>query len=115
MKLDNPFPSRVRLLYFYEFACFGCGRSDRGLELHHIFGRDYNCAFNACPLCKVCHERVAHNDDEHSLYFFKNVQFLLSQSYAPQDNDYAMIVKENWLTRRPEWQEIFGKEGKYPI
>lgn len=113
MKLDNPFPQRVRLLYLYVYSCFGCGRSDRGLELHHIFGRDYAAAFNACPLCKICHEKIAHNHDEHALYFFINVKFLLNEHYTPQNDDYEMVRKEEWLTRRPEWKSIFAGEKSH--
>jgi hypothetical protein len=108
MKLENPFPQRVRLLYLYVYACFGCGRSDRGLELHHIFGREYACAFNACPLCKDCHVRVAHNREEHSRYFFRNALFLLGEKYVPQEDDLDLIRSEPWLAQEPKWKKVFG-------
>jgi len=107
MNLKNPFPSRVRLLYLYNYKCFNCG-SNQGLELHHIFGRRYSCAFNACPLCKSCHASVVHTHAEHKHLFFKNVEFLLSEGYKPRDDDYAFIVSELWLTNTAAWERLFG-------
>lgn len=108
MQLDNPFSQKVRLLYLYVYACFDCGRSDRGLELHHIFGRDYSCAFNACPLCKICHAKIAHNRAEHTRLFFKNLRFLLKEKYTPQEDDYEMLRVEPWLTSTTDWRKIFN-------
>ena len=80
MKLRNPFPEEVRLLFLYVYACFDCGRSDRGLELHHITGRNDNSKENAFPICKVCHEKVKHNNEEHKKYKQITKEWLESQS-----------------------------------
>ncbi|MGH7239252.1 MAG: hypothetical protein ACREHG_04195, partial [Candidatus Saccharimonadales bacterium] len=108
MKLDNPFPQRVRLLYLYNYACFDCGRSDRGLELHHIFGRDYACATNAFPICPVCHAKAGHSRKEHTLYYFINLRFLHAEHYVWLADDYAMLDTEKWLVDTQEWKDFFA-------
>ena len=68
MKLRNQFSQETRLLFLYVYSCFDCGRSDQGLELHHITGRNDSKATNAFPICRVCHVKVKHNDEEHKRY-----------------------------------------------
>lgn len=68
MKLKNNFPEDTRLLFLYVTSCFDCGRCDQGLELHHITGRDSNDPTNAFPICRICHSKVKHNDEEHERY-----------------------------------------------
>lgn len=97
MKLANPFPENVRLIYLYVYACFECGRSDRGLELHHITGRDSLSAFNACPLCKVCHNAIIHTNYEERKYFRINKDFLLKQHYQPIEYDFEFIRDHPYL------------------
>lgn len=107
MQLDNPFPLRVRVLYMDCHACFLCGRN-YPLELHHIFGRDYDCAFNAAVLCKKCHDAVLHTRAEHSKLFFLNIEYLLKNKYQPIENDYEMVKKESWLANEPKWAVTFS-------
>jgi len=80
MKLRNPFPEETRLLFLYVYACFNCKRSDQGLELHHITGRNDNSPTNAFPICRVCHVKVKHNDEEHKKYKAITKQWLEYQS-----------------------------------
>ena len=68
MKLRNPFSQETRLLFLYIYACFDCGRSDRGLELHHITGRNSSAKENAIVLCIECHSRVGHTKKEEKRY-----------------------------------------------
>ena len=92
MKLRNPFPREVRLLYLYNYKCFNCG-SNEMLELHHIMGRISDSAFNACPLCHKCHDKVTHSREEHTHFFRTNFEYLLREGYSPTPNDYAFLEK----------------------
>jgi hypothetical protein len=97
MKLDNPFPQSVRLLFLYNYACFNCGRSDRGLELHHIWGRISASALNACPLCTVCHGAVVHTRDEHHHLLRRVINFLWRNGYRllPVDDVFLKTVEND--------------------
>lgn len=97
MKLNNPFSQDVRLLFLYVYACFKCNRSDRGLELHHISGRDSNSAFNACPLCKDCHARIGHTQEEERELYLITVDFLVKERYIPQEEDYQFLREHPYL------------------
>lgn len=61
------------------------------LELHHIKGRISDSAFNACPLCKECHGKVGHTQEEHSFFFRRNFQFLFLNNYPPIQNDFDFL------------------------
>ena len=80
MKLKNPFSQNTRLLFLYCFSCFNCGRSDRGLELHHITGRNDNKPTNAIPLCPECHSHANHSKTEEERYKILTKQFLDAQN-----------------------------------
>lgn len=80
MKLRNPFPEEVRNLFLYCYNCFNCGRGDKGLELHHITGRNSNAKENAIPLCPECHSHALHTISEETRYKELNKQWLESQS-----------------------------------
>lgn len=91
MKLDNPFSQDTRNLFLYVYACFKCNRSDRGLELHHITGRDSSSAFNACPLCKECHAHIGHTQEEEKELHGITFNFLLKEHYQPTEYDYNFL------------------------
>lgn len=97
MKLDNPFPPEVRNLFLYVYSCFSCGRSDKGLELHHITGRDSSSAFNACPICTVCHAKIGHTQIEERRLFDFVQSFLLGEGYQPVQNDFDFCRSHPWL------------------
>ena len=91
MYLRNPFPIETRWLFFdVRYKCFDCG-SNQGVELHHILGRVSSSAFNACPLCKDCHVKVKHNQEEHQRLFLKTLQYLITIGYNPSEEDYLFI------------------------
>ncbi len=81
MNLANPFPPEVRLLFLYVYSCWECGRSDRGLELHHIWGRISRSALNAAPLCMECHHHILHDKETHRRLFKKTIDFLALIDY----------------------------------
>ena len=91
MKLDNPFPLEVRVLFLYVYSCFRCKRSDRGLEIHHIVGRSSSSAFNACVLCKDCHAHIGHSKEEEKEMFSYTMKFLLNENYKPIEKDYNFL------------------------
>lgn len=101
MKLRNPFPDEVRLLYLYNcFECWICGGNGSqsgGIELHHIWGRISGSALNSAPLCKACHARVGHTREEHQMLLRKTIKFLLSEGYklTKVDDDFLEMVKED--------------------
>jgi hypothetical protein len=108
--LKNPFPEDVRLLYLYVFACFNCSRSDRGIELHHIFGRISPAAFNAFPICRFCHHSVTNSPEERARFFFKNQEFLLEQRYKPKENDFEIIEKYPFLIETEYYKRLYQKK-----
>ena len=81
MKLENPFTENTRNLFLYEYSCFNCGRSDRGLELHHILGRQSANPLNAIPLCLVCHSKAGHSFEEESKYLQLTLKFLVKNEF----------------------------------
>lgn len=105
MFLKNPFSLDTRWLFFdVRYKCFDCG-SNQGVELHHIMGRVSSSAFNACPLCKICHEKVKHNQQEHQRLFLKTLQYLQSIVYTPKQED-LQFLKDNFRElNSPELQE----------
>ena len=80
MKLRNSFSLETRLIFLYVVNCFNCGRSDKGLSLHHISGRDSNDKENAIPLCMECHSHAGHSQEEETKYKKITKQWLESQS-----------------------------------
>lgn len=108
--LFNPFSHQTRLLYMYVFACFNCGQSNRGIELHHIFGRETNSPFNACPLCRYCHSMVTNSEEERAFFFFKNQEFLIENHYKPNEKDYELIEKHPFLVKSREFSRVYGKK-----
>ena len=93
MKLNNPFSQDTKLLYLYCYACFDCGRSDRGLEIHHIVGRSSKSPLNAFPICKHCHNKCNHNDKEEGKYLKIALKFLLRESYKLTEEDIEFYNK----------------------
>lgn len=87
MKLENPFSQETRNIFLYVFACMDCGRSDRGLELHHINGRTSSSPLNAIVLCLVCHGKCGHSFEEESKYLQITIRFLLKEHYSINEND----------------------------
>lgn len=87
MKLKNPFSDSVRNNFLYVYSCFRCGRSDRGLELHHITGRDSSSMINACPLCKDCHNSIRHNFEEETILRELTLRFYLKNEIDIPSDD----------------------------
>lgn len=106
MKLQNPFPQTVRLLYLDWWECFMCGENGQrsgGLEIHHILGRVSSCAFNSSCLCKKCHAHVGHSENEHRRIFLRTMQFLFSRHYQPTKQDLDFFEKNH---KRLESKEL---------
>lgn len=101
MKLNNPFPDNVRLLFIDVYWCFSCERSDRGLELHHITGRDSCSMINAIPLCLVCHSAIKHTKQEETrlreislIYFIGRKMFIPKKDKMYlKDIDYPLYTR----------------------
>ena len=112
MRLKNNFTQETRLLFLYCFSCFNCGRSDRGLELHHISGRDDLSPENAIPLCPECHSHANHSDTEEARYKELTRIFLERQNYAQKDIELKMPkIKVKPLSANQLWQ---GRRFKTP-
>lgn len=95
MKLNNPFSDDTRLLFLYVYSCFLCGRSDRGLELHHIIGRGSSSPLNACPLCIECHSHIGHSVAEQRKLLHRTAVFLEDQNYELTKEDEIFAIQ--WL------------------
>lgn len=94
MKLANPFPSEVRLLFLYCHECWLCGRNGStsgGMELHHIWGRISASALNAAPLCNECHTSVLHTHKVHQILLRKTINYLARQAYKLKAVDFAFL------------------------
>jgi|14BtaG_2_1085337.scaffolds.fasta_scaffold73995_3 hypothetical protein len=87
MKLKNPFKDVVRNLYLYQYNCQDCGRSDRGLELHHIIGRKSNSKLNAIVLCLDCHKKCGHSREEEKKYAQITIRFHLREKNKLEKED----------------------------
>ena len=98
MKLQNPFPNKVRLLYTGHWSCFLCGSNGwnrGGLELHHILGRVSDSAFNSSCICGYCHRGIGHTQKEHQKIFYQTAQFLKKVLFRPEEGD-IKFIKENF-------------------
>lgn len=94
MKLRNPFPLKVRLLYIDCWTCWQCeenGQRNGGLEIHHITGRDSDSAFNSSCLCKKCHEHIEHTQEREAELFLKTLKYLYNLQYVPIQEDFDFI------------------------
>ena len=89
MKLSNPFAQYVRDLWFPEhYWCGDCGHSDRPIELHHIYGRESNSAYNSIPLCKKCHDAISFDgESKKEQYVMYASDWLNDHNYEPRTND----------------------------
>lgn len=87
MKLAHPFSQDTRNFFLYEYSCWTCGRSDRGLELHHIKGRESNSPLNAYLICSYCHSHALHSQEEESKYLQTTMKWLLRQGYELTKKD----------------------------
>lgn len=91
MKLQLPFTTETRWLFHdARYTCFDCGGNGQGkggVELHHILGRTSSSPFNACPLCKECHDGVKQNSEGKKKLLTKTVRFLLRNKYKMTDDD----------------------------
>lgn len=86
MKLRNPFPLEVRLLWLGHWECAICKRNGQnrgGLELHHLYSRVSYSAFNSVVLCGYCHSHVRHTDDEHRFLLEYTMRKLFKDKYIP--------------------------------
>jgi len=98
MKLKNPFKGDTRLLFIDNFGCFSCGRSDRGIEAHHIVGRVSRSPLNLAPICPLCHSRINHNEFEERDLFNKVWKYLKKEGYKPTFEDREFLEKNQRLT-----------------
>jgi hypothetical protein len=87
MKLQNAFSQDTRNLFLYEYSCFNCSRSDRGLEGHHIVGRSSNSPLNFYLICTYCHSHANHSQEEESKYLQTTLRFLLREQYELTKKD----------------------------
>jgi len=102
MNLAHEFKKEDREYYRYEYACHECGRSDRGLELHHIKGRKnhehhLSSIFNSRLLCKFCHDKILHTKEEEERFVLETMRFLKEQNYQPKKIDLLFLKEYNLL------------------
>ena len=98
MKLDNPFPLEVRLLYLGWWKCFLCGGNGwnrGGLSIHHILGRVSDSAFNSSCLCGYCHGHMGHSDEEQKKLFMLTLDFLLMKKFIPKEEDMQFLAEHS--------------------
>jgi hypothetical protein len=102
MDLKFPFPLEVRTLFMDCWQCWECGGNGSncgGLELHHIYGRISDSAFNASVLCKDCHNRVGHTQEEHVKFVRKTISFLYANkeytgfTWSPREDQFMVKIR----------------------
>jgi len=76
-----------------------CSRSDKGLEIHHITGRDSASPLNSFVICKDCHAQVGHTQDEERHFFEITLRYLLGQKYKLTDTDVEFMEKHTHLVK----------------
>lgn len=84
MKLRNDFTDLTRALFTFEHSCWICG-SNQGCELHHILGRVSASPFNACVLCRACHEKAVMLNKVKLLRIA--IRFCIREGYEPTKKD----------------------------
>ncbi len=87
MKLQNSFSEDTRNLFLYEYSCWLTGRSDKGLELHHIRGRISNSPLNAYLISSEAHAHIGHTQEEESKFLKQTLRWLLKQQYELTKKD----------------------------
>lgn len=92
MKTYHAFSNEVRVLFMYNYSCFECGRSDRGITLHHNksqwkTNKYTESAFNCVPLCLICHEKVKQDKTETERYCLLSMKYLQREGYIPKQID----------------------------
>ena len=92
MQLKNNFTEDTRNLYLYKYDCDNCNRSDRGLEGHHLTGRNSNSPLNFSLACTVCHRGYNHNEEEEGQLFIKNLNYLKEIHYQLTEDDMKFLV-----------------------
>lgn len=97
MKLKNNFSTETRWLFFEKrYECGNCGGNGQycgGTELHHILGRCSSSPLNASVLCKKCHSKEIHTDEQKTKLLQKTIRCLLSQNYKITEEDREFIIK----------------------
>jgi len=102
MNLAHEFKKEDRQIYLYEYSCHECGRSDRGLELHHIYAREkhkqyLSSLFNSRLLCKKCHDNIRHTKEERERFVLATMKFLKEQNYKPKQIDIDFLKENNLI------------------
>ena len=87
MKLRNAFSQDTRNLFLYEYSCWVTGRSDCGLELHHIVGRSSNSPLNAFLISTEAHSHIGHSFKEEAKFLQHTLRWLLRQGYELTKKD----------------------------
>ena len=110
MKLRNTFTNETRWLFFdNRHACYECGKNAGGsLEMHHITGRDSKSKLNASWLCKPCHNRVGHTNEEEEKYFFITFKYLHRERVKLDEEDLTFMEKHPYLLSERVKEFIFN-------
>lgn len=96
MHLQNPFPLKVRKQYIDVWYCWNCGCNGSdigGLEIHHIRSRISDSIFNSSCLCKLCHSKIGHSQEEEQELFAKTFKWVYNIKYKPDKNDIDFLEK----------------------
>lgn len=109
MKLANPFSTETRWLFHdVQYHCWICGENGQGkggTELHHIVGRSSNSPLNGAVLCKECHGRMVHTQQEEMELLNKTIHYLHSRRYVWTEADMQFLrdnerlIKNNPITQ----------------
>jgi len=102
----NPFSDETRAEFIFNYNCWNCPNTGKGLEAHHIVGRGNRhsnlerCPLNLAPLCPECHKEFdglggKEKQDKIAFYLQKTFVYLLKQKYELTDRDKEFLIKYN--------------------
>ena len=85
---QNSFSEEARAFFDWNYNCWICHRSDRGLSPDHILGRKkpiHSSILNLAPLCIPCHQNKTSHDKPKLLK--RTLTYLIKQDYQLTDKD----------------------------
>jgi len=92
--MRNSFTEATRELYRDNQICVLCDQ--QATDLHHIKSRVSNSPLNCSPLCRECHSKMKHNNEEELTLFLFNLAYLDTVGYNINNDDINFIKQNNW-------------------
>ena len=96
----NSFTNDTRAEFVFNYRCWECPITGRGLDAHHIMGRGSrnsdleSSPLNLAPLDHKCHSKGDVNSfEKRQKYLQKTLKYLLEQGYTFTEKDKKFLIK----------------------